>query len=291
MWKKFKYIIKILYFDYYLKFFLKKSSYEIHSINKIHYTKQLKIRPKTRVHMTWIHGKLTQIETMCINSFLEKGFEVNLWTFGKISNIPKSTKIKNLNKLDLKNFINSYSDAPSYMLMSDIIRNRVLWKYGGLYSDTDMICCIEEKEFTKIFHEPFLCAEMNHQTPSGICVNCNIMYFPQPGHYFLDFVNNFITNYPQTKKYAWGIFAGKFFEILAKNFPNFTPKIMSPEFANPIPYWKCPDIFFHSKIKFPKGVAFLHLYNERWRVSGFNKNTKIKQGSFINYLLKKHNYK
>ena len=288
MWKKFKYILKILYFDYLLRFFLKKSLYKLHSINKKNNTKQSKIITKTKVHMTWIHGKLTQIETMCINSFLENGFEVNLWTLGKISNVPKNTNVKNLNKLFIKNFYNSYSDGPSYMLMSDIIRSRILYKYGGLYSDTDMICFIKEKEFSKIFDEPFLPAEMNHQSPSGICVNGNLMYFPKPGHYFLDFVNNFITNYPQTKKYTWGIFAGKFFDILANNFPDFVPKIMSPEFANPIPYWKCPDIFFHSKkIKFPQGMAFLHLYNERWRVSGVNKNSKFEQGSFINSLLEK----
>jgi hypothetical protein len=290
MYKKFKYVIKILFFDYLLRFFLKKTSYKLYSINKINTSRRSKITKKTKVHMIWLYGKLSQIETMCINSFLINGFEVNLWTLDKIFNIPKNTKVRNLNKFYKKIVYSSYTGDPGYILMSDILRVKILYKYGGLYSDTDVICFIKEKKFSKIFDEPFLCSEMNHKISSGICVNNNLLYFPKPRHYFLDFVNNFTMNYPPKKNIPWALIAGKFFDLLAKNIPDFVPKIMSPEFANPIPYWKCPDIFLHAKVKFPKGMAFLHLYNERWRVSGFRNCNKYQQGSIINSLLDKYNH-
>jgi hypothetical protein len=284
---QFKYIVKIIYFEYFLRFFLKKPKYKLHSLDKIVSNKK-KLSTKTVVHMIWIHGELTQIEMMCINSFIKNGFEVNFWTFEKIYNIPKKTKIRNLNQFCKKNFNSHYLDDPGYILQSDILRIKILYKYGGLYSDTDNICAIKEKKFSKKFIEPFLCTEMNHQMATGVCINNNLMYFPKPKHPFLDFVNNFSKNF-LPKTVSWALYGGRFFDLLAKNFPNFAPKIMNTEFANPIPYWRCPDIFFYSNIKLPKGMAFLHLYNERWRVRRINKSDEFPKKSIVNFLLKKYN--
>ena len=148
MKSQFKYIIKIIYFEYFLRLFLKKPKYKLHSLNKIVSTKK-KTSKTTVVHMIWLHGKLTQIETMCINSFIKNGFKVNFWTFEKIYKIPKKAKIKNLNQFCKKNFNSLYFDDPGYILQSDILRIKILYKYGGLYSDTDNICAIKEKKFSK----------------------------------------------------------------------------------------------------------------------------------------------
>jgi hypothetical protein len=125
MKSQFKYIIKIIYFEYFLRLFLKKPKYKLHFLNKIVSTKN-KTSKTTVVHMIWLHGKLTQIETMCINSFVKNGFKVNFWTFEKIYNIPKKVKIRNLNQFCKKNFNSLYFDDPGYILQSDILRIKIL---------------------------------------------------------------------------------------------------------------------------------------------------------------------
>jgi mannosyltransferase OCH1-like enzyme len=283
-----KLFIKTLYFDYLNRIFKTEPLYKTYSLNQFNIIKKKKNFKKIVVHMIWLTGKLTQIEIMCINSFIKNGFKVNLWTNKKIYNLPKNIKVTNINKVDNIKKYPVYKSGPHYMLETDVLRIKILHKYGGLYADTDMICNISEKEFSELFDSPFLCSENHHKERSGLSINNNLMYFPKPNDRFLNFVDNLYQNYALVKKIPWAMFGGKFFSILANNLKNFTPIIMKPIFANPIPYWKSPDIFLHSVIKLTDQTAFVHLYNERWRITKVNKNSNFKRGSTIDLMLKKY---
>ena len=292
-----KFLIKIIFFEYFLKIFKKKPSYKTYSLREFCNFKKNRNRKKVVVHMIWISGKLTQIEIMCINSFIKHGFEVNIWTNNNnLPNAPHKINVIKIPKIfSIKNNL-SYSQGSNYALNSDILRIQILYKYGGLYADTDMICNIDEKKFSKFFTEPFLCSEKHHISTNGLRINNNLMFFPKSNNNLLSLINNFYMNYfvekNEKKKILWGIFGGSFFTVFAENFPNYLPLIMKPEFSNPVPYWKSPEAFLYSNIRFSDQTAFIHLYNERWKVSKINKNRKYKSGSIIDLMLKKYsNYK
>src|SRR4051812_16669558 len=100
----------------------------------------MKNRP---IQSLWIGAELSNIEILCIKSFLKNGHEFHLYVYDDVKNIPSGTIIKNATDIlnydesvQVKSGFGKKSKAP----FSDKFRLHLLQKKGGWWVDMDVIC-------------------------------------------------------------------------------------------------------------------------------------------------------
>lgn len=120
---------------------------------------------KQVVNGLWIQGNLTALELLTIHSFLSNGFLFQLWTYEPTTiNAPTGTTIKNANeiipfdKVFIYKNINIHGHGKgSYAGFSDIFRYKLLYEYGGIWSDMDITCLknfeIKQDYFFRFHHK------------------------------------------------------------------------------------------------------------------------------------------
>lgn len=104
---------------------------------------------KLTVQSLWVGDRLSRMEYYSIKSFLNLGYEFHLYTYNKVKNVPKGTKIKDASKI--MPFDKVFSLKKSFLPFSDIWRYKLLYEKGGYWVDLDMIAI---KRFD--FKEPYI---------------------------------------------------------------------------------------------------------------------------------------
>lgn len=101
------------------------------------------------VQSLWVGPELSLMEQYSIRSFLKQGFTFHLYTYEKVKNVPKGTKIMNADKIMPKKDI--FQLQKTFLPFSDIFRYKMLYEKGNYWVDLDMICI---KPFD--FKEPYV---------------------------------------------------------------------------------------------------------------------------------------
>lgn len=110
----------------------------LNKIKKINITVIIKI-DMIVVQGLWIGGSLSIMERLSINSFLKNGYDYHLYTYGKVKNVPKGTVIKDGNEILPESDIFRYKNG-SVSAFSNLFRFMLLYKKGGWWVDTDLMC-------------------------------------------------------------------------------------------------------------------------------------------------------
>ncbi len=90
----------------------------------------------------WIGDKLSDMEIISINSFLMNNHQYHLYTYQDIKNIDKlhpNVSIKDANQIIPESKIYTYRNG-SYSAFSNLFRFTLLYKKGGYWVDTDIVC-------------------------------------------------------------------------------------------------------------------------------------------------------
>ena len=106
-------------------------------------------------HMFWAYGDLSNLEKICISSFVSQNYSLNLWTYGGISNTPAGVIVRDAREILPEEMV-FLNGRGSYASFSDLFRYAVLNKIGGLYADTDVIALQPESTLPE---NPFLVTE------------------------------------------------------------------------------------------------------------------------------------
>ena len=106
-------------------------------------------RHKSNTANFFWEGSLTNYEAASINSFVNNGFKVNLWSYGQktFSKISEKVNIKNASdilSIELLDKLNQNYQKANYSSFSNLFRYKLLDIYGGwqpppwLYMDNDV---------------------------------------------------------------------------------------------------------------------------------------------------------
>jgi hypothetical protein len=240
-------------------------------------------------HMFWAYGDLRRLETIAVSSFLKNGYHLNIWTYGEISNAPRGANLRNARDVlpEKMVFLNRRG---SYASFSDLFRYTVLNTIGGLYSDTDVIAITPAPELPTV---PFLVTERtrdsiqrkiknllnrNHISQK---INNNIIFNPSPrkGN-IVDLAFAFSERFPK-QEINWPELGPDLMTAITQIYQNHEYKIMPPNFANSIDWWKCPDALLRPRFYLAGGASFLHCFSEMWRMAGIDVNTAYPPGSLM----------
>jgi len=211
----------------------------------------------------WVGNELSVMEQLSIASFLRNGHEYHLYVYEDVKNIPSGTTIKDGNEILPESRIFQYKQQASYAGFSNFFRYKLMLERGGWWVDTDTICLKPfDFEAEYVFSSEFAMGE--------------------------EFINSGIFKAPigsEVMAYAWRICESKDPERIV--WGETGPRLMatavreclleryaqSPEVFCPISYadWHRvlePD----ADLKLTDRSYAIHLWNERWRAAGQDKN-------------------
>lgn len=217
------------------------------------------------VQSLWI-GKLTQLEILCIKSFLKNGIDFYLYTYDKslTDALPVGTIIKDANEIMEEDLI--FKLKESYLPFSDIFRYKLLHDKGGIWVDMDMVCLrpfskeLLDKEY--IFASERTIQKGAYRLKQPSVMNINFLKAPQGSPFYKELFKKCIeyqdkgTNKDNLKYMR---IARKLIEKY-----NYEKYILEPYYFNGIDWWNCKELFV-GEPKEKYGVP----YCDRWEEDGY----------------------
>lgn len=235
----------------------------------------------------WHGGALSNIERICINSFLKNNYVYHLYTYHDIKNIPDGTILKDANEiLSIDNLLisNKYlsknSNSWKYGSFADIFRLRLLYLHGGWWHDTDS-CCVKQLDFDSdeyVFGKHYLINEYALKK----FISSGVMKTPKESELmkrcFDIAYNYFKTNNGQVR---WASIGPELIHAQIKKTKDQQYKILDPQAFCPIKYWETKEKFLEPANINPNTYC-IHFYTSTWSTEDANK--KYDKNSLIGYL-------
>ena len=235
----------------------------------------------SHIFSTFWSGKISLREYVCINSFLDKSHKYYIYSYEKIEGLPKGAELKDAADIVPKEEYLLYKERlPNrWDLFSDKFRYLLLYKKGGWWVDTDIICL--KKEIDVKSKDTFMCFYDNKN------INNACLKFPKGDavmQYCIKYIKDWeVANNFEYKKLDWGMFAPPLITKAVKSL-NRLDEVYLYEYAYPIEMKNSLDIFKKNKNKFIldklKKSYFSHLWNEILSREGIPKNYLGRKGSF-----------
>ena len=226
----------------------------------------------------WIGPELSVMEQLSVASFLANGHEYHLYTYDATSNIPPGTVVKDANEILPSSKIFQYRDHQSYAGFANFFRYKLLLERGGWWVDTDTIC-LKQFDFPE-----------NQVFATEICRGEEV-------------VTSGIIKAPKgspVMAYAWKVCQGKKPERLV--WGETGPKLMGEAVRKfsleqyqkphqtfcPLGFADWQKVLESGTDENLNGAYAIHLWNERWRVAGQNKNARYPESCLYEQLKQRY---
>ncbi|HWN11944.1 MAG TPA: glycosyltransferase [Pyrinomonadaceae bacterium] len=226
----------------------------------------------------WIGPGLSVMEQLSIASFLGNGHEYHLYVYDALKNIPTGTVVRDANEILPSAKIFQYREQKSYAGFANFFRYKLLLERGGWWVDTDTICL-----------KPFDFPE-DHIFATEICRGSEV-------------VTSGLIKAPTGSRvmaYAWDVCQTKKPELLS--WGETGPRLMGEavsEFSlekNVKPHQTfCPLGFAEwDRVLLPnenidlEDSYAIHLWNERWRATGQDKDQEYSQDCLYEQLKRRY---
>ena len=247
------------------------------------------------IQSLWVGEKLSKLEKLSIKSFLDNGHKYHLYTYDKVEGVPEGVEIKNGNDILDKSEIFRYKNG-SISAFSNLFRFVLLYKKGGYWVDTDLIC-VKKLPFKEndliLVSEPFKDYDKSTPTSSLLKIPKNHIIGLMGIKILREFKKAILDG-----RMGWG--AGPTTVKLLVNNYNLTKNILPWNTICSCCWDDYKSIFYPNEKEFNKNVIknikdipnnmyCIHLWNEMLRQGGIDKNGTFDKESLFEQLKKKHN--
>lgn len=234
---------------------------------------------KEIIQSLWIGAELSAMEQLSLSSFTAHGHEYHLYIYDEVKHIPPGIILRDAAAILPATSIFEYKQRPSFAGFSNFFRYKLLLERGGWWADTDMVCL---KPFD--FPDEYVFS-------SEICkgeevINCGAIKAP-PGSDLM--------------AYAWKVCEGKNPEELV--WGETGPRLMAEAVRKlglemyrkpyhvfcPLGFWEWERMLDLTLDQSLYGDAHaIHLWNEKWRASGRDKNDSYPKDCLYERLKEKY---
>lgn len=247
---------------------------EIESTTKIH------LHPDTNTfNALWIGNTLSAIELLTLQSFIDNNHRIKLWIYEPLlTPLPKGVILEDANKIIPKNKIFAYKNKNkyghgqgSYAGFSDIFRYKLLYEYGGWWTDMDITCLqpiyTPNAYFFRAHHELKMVGNVM-KCPKGSplmrkCYEESLVAIDE---------NNTDWHLP--------------INILNENIVHFNLQHYIVSDISNHDQWEETQKLIWSEISINKKWWFIHWQNEEWRVKKIDKNDFYYRSTLAQLLIK-----
>lgn len=226
----------------------------------------------------WVGSELSVMEQLSIASFLRNGHAYHLYVYEDVKNIPPGTAIKDGNEILPESRIFQYTEQASFAGFSNFFRYKLVFERGGWWVDTDTICLRPfDFEAEYVFSSEFAQGK--------------------------EFINSGIFKAPmgsEVMAYAWGVCETKDPKTIV--WGETGPRLMAAAVreCSLERYTQRPEVFcpigyadWHKVLEPGAELGLddsyaIHLWNERWRAAGRDKNAKYPEDCLYETLKKRY---
>ncbi|MAH51383.1 hypothetical protein CMI37_36540 [Candidatus Pacearchaeota archaeon] len=238
------------------------------------------------IQSLWIGKKLSQVERLCISSYINNGHEFHLYSYNEIEGLPGGCELKNANDILPESDVFAYNKGigkGSFSAFSNYFRYKMLELVGGWWTDTDIVC------LKKIdLKDDFVFA--SEKTSDGDShITSGIIKSPA-GSEFSKFCYNFCRQQDK-ETLEWGTVGPRLVKkaVLDLGLANY---VKPWEWFNPIGFEQFGMLFDETFGTIDLTNSYtLHLWNEMWRRAGVSKNQKFHEDCLLEKLKIKYEIK
>lgn len=202
------------------------------------------------IHYCWFGGKpLPELAVKCINSWKEfcPDYEIVRWDESNTD----------LNEND---YIKEAYESKKWAFITDYVRLKVLYEYGGIYMDTDVEVCKPLDPF--LFERAFSGFENEHQIPTGIMAG-------EEGHPFFEKLLEYYNDRHFIKEDGTFDITTNVKTITAIGLENgFIPNDTKQTFCDFTVYphdYFCPKNFDTGEIYITERTVCIHHFDGSWK--------------------------
>ena len=213
----------------------------------------------TTVQGLWV-GKLTDMEKLCMRSFLHHGFKYDLYTYAPIWDVPAGVNVLDANAIIPREqaFLTArVLGGKTWAGFSDIFRYKMLMMKGGWWIDSDFVCL-----------KPFDFDSDYIFTGTGTSISPGFVKVPQNDPMIKWVYEQAAPIYGPDMQ--WGSISG-LIEVGVRKFDLYNYKI-NPDWFFPVGMAELTAKGFKSN-KVDEAYA-VHMWNEIWRDSSMDKDAK-----------------
>jgi hypothetical protein len=237
------------------------------------------VKDNIAVHGLWIGKNFSPVELLCIHSYLENGHEFHLWAYDFLeTKLPEGVILEEASKIIPREnvfcykYLNQFGHGKgSYAGFSDIFRYKLLYQYGGWWTDMDVVC-LKMLDFPG----PYV-----FRTHHELKVVGNIMKCPAGSELMRSCYESAVSQVDENNT-DWNLPI----RILNEKIEEFGLTGYICEFTNRDSWLYVRQLLMRKK-KFPDHWFALHLVNEEWRRNRIDKNA-IPKRSRIAALLRQY---
>lgn len=224
------------------------------------------------VNALWIGKSLSPTELLTIKSFVVNGHEFVLWAYDPIDTpIPEGAVVKDANEIFPRKHVFCYKYSNqfghgkgSYAGFSDIFRYKLLYLYGGWWTDMD-VTCLKALDFDDDY-----VFRTHHTLP----LVGNIMKCPKDSPLMKKCFEEAVRKVDENNR-DWHLPI----QILVDNVRNFGLDKYIQTFSNP-DSWDLIRKTLKKDISIPEEWYVIHWVNEEWRRNKINKSIFLKKSLF-----------
>lgn len=225
----------------------------------------------------WIGGDLSKMEQLSISSFLKNNHPYHLYTYGSVGNIPEGVEVKDANEIIPEKDI--FKIREGYSSFSDFFRWKLVLDRGNWWVDTDAVCLRP-----LVFDSPYVFIGGLGRPGTSDCITSGL---------FKALAQSPIMKWGWERcqqmdqvTMAWGEAGPPLFTEAVHHF-GFQKYIVPGRLFFPIFYDQVPRSLTRpvESMDF-KDAYSIHLFNEMWRLSGFDKNDSYSRTSIFERLKK-----
>ena len=227
----------------------------------------------------WVGTELSVMEQLSVASFLKHGHQYHLYVYDEVKNIPAGTVIKDGNEILPDSRIFQYKDHATYAGFSNFFRYKLLLERGGWWVDTDTVC-LKSFDFSDEYVFSSELAQGQEFINSGIC---KVPKGSPAMAYAWD-----VCDKKDPAQLVWGETGPRLMATAVRKFALEKFK-QPPEVFCPLGYANWHKVLDpDAPVKLSERSYAIHLWNERWRAAGQDKNVSYPEGCFYEQLKRRY---
>ena len=232
------------------------------------------------VQSLWIGSRLSTMERLSIQSFLDHGHQVHLFAYSEVDGVPAGTVVRSGEEVLPAREIFRYRKGPgkgSVAAFSNCFRYKLLLERGGWWSDLDVVCL----RSLKFAAEHVVGLERSPQAGSLVGT---ALFRASAGSPLMEYCWR-ASQAVDRSRVTWGEI-GPHLLTRAVEAVGLQANVLGPDTFFPVDFWQVWRLIRDRLV--PEGSHALHLWNSQWRQHWLNPDAVYDPGCIYEQLKRRH---